>query len=218
MGIGSVLNRYRSTLCLWVAALHVPDPPVFPSDSSFTLALSTMPSLRARYSPIQRDPCTCQHDCPHQDEAALSASRGFAHLFTWAVIICTVCTVMNAAFLASTFRLGSTESSSIPAPTREDTWRLRRPSQYINLDSIQRPVPPTPRHFDNFPLSVTQADSFESGRVIESHTKEHMGASGLFVPDERQVLVTKQVSSTVRSRGTGLMGILDVNDRWFFGR
>lgn len=88
----------------------------------------------------------------------------------------------------------------------------------MNLDSVQRPVPPTPRHFDNFPLSVTQADSFESGSVIESHTKEHMGASGLFVPDERQVLVTEQVSSTVRSRGTGLMGILDVNDRWFFGR
>ncbi|TFY55970.1 hypothetical protein EVJ58_g7916 [Rhodofomes roseus] len=125
-------------------------------------------------------------------------SRYHTHMYTWAVAICMVCTMLNAMFLASTFRSDhSLLAPSVTSIPRKDIWKLRRPNQYIGLDEIERPTPPLPKQFDNFPIAVAQVDSLDVGRVIENGLKTHMGASGSYVPDDKQVVVTERVSTIV---------------------
>lgn len=84
---------------------------------------------------------------------------------------------------------------SISSLTRQDLFKLRRPSQYIRLDEIPRPSPPVERQFNNYPIAVGQVDSALPNRVIDNAVNIHMVHSGTIIPEDIRVHVSPTVSS-----------------------
>ncbi|KAH9834556.1 uncharacterized protein C8Q71DRAFT_711052 [Rhodofomes roseus] len=104
----------------------------------------------------------------------------------WPLFICLLCTVVNLGL----FHASLTQSPP-PAPTtaltRQDIFKLRRPSQYIRLHEIPRPSPPVDRQFNNYPIVVAQIDSASPNKVIDDAANRHMVHSGTIVPEDVRV-------------------------------
>lgn len=131
---------------------------------------------------------------PMLEQARPKAWRRYARMYTSAMAVCVVCTLLNVLLLALMARMQPATPSATPL-TRKDLWMLRRPSQYMYLDEIERPFPPTHRHFDNFPLAVSHVDRSNAKRVMENESRSHMGASGVYTPKERHIVITEHVST-----------------------
>ncbi|TFY68651.1 hypothetical protein EVJ58_g886 [Rhodofomes roseus] len=117
----------------------------------------------------------------------------------WPLFICLLCTVVNLGL----FHASLTQSPP-PAPTtaltRQDIFKLRRPSQYIRLHEIPRPSPPVDRQFNNYPIVVAQIDSASPNKVIDDAANRHMVHSGTIVPEDVRVHVSQTVSTIVQFR------------------
>jgi hypothetical protein len=103
-----------------------------------------------------------------------------------AVIVCIICTVVNVFFLSP--------SSSHVHASDVDLNKLRRPSQFIGFETINRSSF-TEKEFINHPLSLTQV-----GPDAKAPTKSHFSVIGTIDPGDRQGRVTKKVSSLVLVR------------------
>ena len=79
----------------------------------------------------------------------------------YSAIICVLCTIANVSTLLysqsrpSTFNLSLYE---LQLPSRTDLKNLRRPSQFVGLNKIERPFPPVHTEIINFPLLVGRVD------------------------------------------------------------
>ena len=112
----------------------------------------------------------------------------------WAVFICLLCTVVNLGLFHASSRTLPPSPASMSSLTRQDIFKLRRPSQYIRLDEISRPSPPVERQFKNYPIMVSQVDSSSPNKVVDGAAHMHMVHSGTIVPEEARVHVSPTVS------------------------
>lgn len=125
-----------------------------------------------------------------------SYSRGMESLYvsptyTLSVFLCFFCTILNITLLV---KLASGEHVAINIVTsRNEAQNLRRPSQYIHLDSIQYPLPPVHREFMNRPILVSTVDSGQPDKVAEVDSRRYMSPNGMISPPERHVMITDTV-------------------------
>ena len=153
-----------------------------------------MPPSRNAYSEVSLDSDWSEDAGSNFKQTGPKLKHCHTRLYILAMTICVVCALLNALLLMLMKQM-QPAAPSATSLARHDLWTLRRPSQYMYLDEIERPVPPTPRHFDNFPLAVSHIDRSDAKRVIEHENKAHMGASGMYVPSERHVVITEHVST-----------------------
>ncbi|CCM06169.1 uncharacterized protein FIBRA_08410 [Fibroporia radiculosa] len=141
------------------------------------------------------------YDAGSDDEKKPAGTMHLGRFATLSLVVCIVCTVANVLIACKPMGAGmSMMTMRPPAPlTRQDMHRLRRPSQFIGLADIHRPVPPVPRQFDNWPMLVAQVDSADSDKVFRSH-RAHMTHSGTVVPEDRHIQTTSTVTSIVQFR------------------
>lgn len=114
----------------------------------------------------------------------------------WAIFVCLLCTVVNLGLIHASSRTSSPSPVPISALTRQDLFKLRRPSQYIRLDEIPRPSLPVARQFNNYPIAVGQVDSASPHKVIDGAAHMHMVHSGTIIPEEARVHVSSTVSQS----------------------
>lgn len=117
------------------------------------------------------------------------------------LLLCILFTLLNIVVTLASQRIGSsTNASSRTTPiTHKNIHQLRRPSQYIRFDEVLRPVPPVPRQFENYPITLAQVDAADSGKVFEEDLAAYMSPIGTVVPGDRRVLVTPTVSPSPSS-------------------
>lgn len=150
-----------------------------------------MPSSKLRYRPLNiDDEFEEQYSGASRKDIAQRAA-GFAwrriNLEWLTLIICLLCTVANLLPL----RPPSTHKPATDAPI--DLYSLRRPSIYIGLELVERPVPPIPRSIFDFPFVLTQLDSANPFKVFGEDLKRFLTRSGTVSPDERRFQVTSNV-------------------------
>lgn len=76
---------------------------------------------------------------------------------------------------------------------------LRRPSQFIGFDRIaNRPSPPTPNHFINYPVLLTQVYEAHPELVSGDDPRRYLSRVGTVSPEDRLVRVNQTVSSSFR--------------------
>jgi len=117
----------------------------------------------------------------------------------WPLFICLLCAVVNLGL----FHLSLSQDPPVvptTALTKQDIFKLRRPSQYIRLHEISRPSPPVARQFDNYPIVVGQIDSAAPNKVIDGAAHRHMVHSGTITPEDSRVHVSQTVSTIVQFR------------------
>ncbi len=121
---------------------------------------------------------------------------------------CIICTLINVAIVAflpsnpavsAAARTDALFSDSIVRSTfsREDINKLRRPSQFVRFDEIQRPTPPIPRQFNNHPMLIAQVDYDHPNQVFGETKRRYMAAAGTITPEDRRVLVTPSVRCAI---------------------
>ncbi|KLO16596.1 hypothetical protein SCHPADRAFT_887665 [Schizopora paradoxa] len=141
--------------------------------------------------------------------AAGNKRKTFTTLARHAVLLfCILCTFINVAIVAFVSPNSSLSAASttldrtdlISAFRSEDISKLRRPSQFIRFDEIQRPSPPIPRQFDNHPILIAQVDRDRPDHVFGEVTRQYMASPGTITPEDRRVLVTPSISTIVQFR------------------
>ncbi|KAJ7699279.1 hypothetical protein B0H17DRAFT_1196369 [Mycena rosella] len=113
------------------------------------------------------------------------------------LFLCAAFTLVNIVFTISSRR---TAASLDPPVTHKNIHLLRRPSQYIRFDEVQRPSEPIPRQFNNYPIAVAQIDAADEGRIFAEDARAYMSPIGTVVPGDRRVLVTPTISTVVQFR------------------
>ncbi|KZT01740.1 uncharacterized protein LAESUDRAFT_663344 [Laetiporus sulphureus 93-53] len=78
---------------------------------------------------------------------------------------------------------------------------LRRPSQFIGLDRIASPSPPTPFHFNNFPIIITSIDDAHGNRVFDNDSGRYLGHSGGISSGQQRILVSTIIKFRAIDRG-----------------
>jgi len=114
--------------------------------------------------------------------------------------ICALFSVF-ALLLNIAFSLKYPPITSSPAPVTKpytDIRYLRRPSTFIRFDEVPRPNPPIHRQFDNYPVTISQIDSVDQGKVFPVDAKRHMAHIGTISPEDRRVLVDSNVSTVIQ--------------------
>ncbi|KAF9464587.1 hypothetical protein BDZ94DRAFT_1161693 [Collybia nuda] len=120
----------------------------------------------------------------------------FGHL---SLIICLICTTINILLTA---RLEFSNPTP-PQPASLSSHyinHLRRPSQYIRFDEINRPSPPIPKQFVNYPILLTQIDASDKRKVFEDDPRRRMTHIGTISPGDKRVLVTNRISTIFQFR------------------
>lgn len=110
--------------------------------------------------------------------------------------VCIICTIFNLslAFFYKSTTSTVVQSASYASLRREDIANLRRPSQFIGFDQIQRQTPPLPRQFNNYPILLAQVDAADPDKVFEQDLRRYMAHVGTIEPEDKRVLVTQSVS------------------------
>ncbi|KAJ7484283.1 hypothetical protein FB451DRAFT_1028782 [Mycena latifolia] len=104
--------------------------------------------------------------------------------------LCLLFTLVNIAVTVVSER---TSPPTVPAPvTHKNIHLLRRPSQYIRFNEIQRPSPPLPRQFNNYPIALAQIDAVDAGKIFEEDPRAYMSPIGTVVPEDRRVSTIAQ--------------------------
>ncbi|KAJ8091787.1 hypothetical protein PM082_021022 [Marasmius tenuissimus] len=132
--------------------------------------------------------------CERSVERPSSSSLSF-----WAIIVSLLSVCVNCVIFLI--------SSSLPAcadpmksVTNENIHLLRRPSPFIGMDNITRPVPAVHREFVNFPQVIQQVDAQQPKFVYDDDPLRYMSGRGLVSPEDRRVQVTPSVSTLIQFR------------------
>ncbi|KAH9929374.1 uncharacterized protein B0H18DRAFT_996833 [Fomitopsis serialis] len=133
----------------------------------------------------------------NQDRTA-RVSTGASSTYILLTFICVLCAVLNTILLTQIS--GGLRSSDEKATTTFGVQELRRPSQYIHLDSVARPSPPVPRNFVNHPILVSIIDSDHTHKVAEVDARRYMSHNGMISPPERHYIIADTVSTIVQFR------------------
>ncbi|KAK0205265.1 hypothetical protein DFS33DRAFT_1274197 [Desarmillaria ectypa] len=114
------------------------------------------------------------------------------------VAIAVLCTIVNIILTASSPMI--TSQHSVRTLSRQDVSLLRRPSQFIGFDKIERPSPPKPRQFHNYPILVATIDSAAADKVFGYDLKHFMSPAGTISLDEEHVIINQTVSTIIQFR------------------
>jgi hypothetical protein len=153
---------------------------------------SRIPYTQAR-AQSSEDECLLAED-KHEDASVTTATsnkrnqRWTAFLLT----LCFVCTAVNV-FLAVSQSKAPVAPLSPSQMTRNDIAHLRRPSQYIRFDDIERPFI-IPRNFSNFPIFSAAIDSADAKKIFEIDIQRTMTHVGSVSFETKRVLVSGTVS------------------------
>lgn len=147
---------------------------------------------------LLQDACpTCGH---RRSQSTLSRTS------LWTILAVLLLTCINALLLYASSILPNQCVDPIMQVTTENLHELRRPSPFIGLQDIERPVPPIDRELVNFPQVLQQVDGKEEKRnfVYDDDPLAYMSINGLVSPESRRVLVTNTVRRTaLYERRTG---------------
>ncbi|KZT68641.1 hypothetical protein DAEQUDRAFT_692312 [Daedalea quercina L-15889] len=131
------------------------------------------------------------------DHAARVAIRP-SPIYYLLAIVCVFCAIINTVlFVRLPAALGLPGEKAAASINIAD---LRRPSQYIQLDFVERPSPPHHREFDNHPILVSIIDSQHPQKVGEVDARRYMSHNGMISPAERHVIVTDTMSTVIQFR------------------
>ena len=118
-----------------------------------------------------------------------------------AVALCVLCTIANGALSLLPSLQSRTQASphslrlsDIADIRTSDIGNLRRPSQFINFDKINRPSPPAQYDFANYPILTAPVDSANVHKVFPVDSKKYMPKVGTISPRQYHVLVKDTVS------------------------
>ncbi|KAK0469248.1 uncharacterized protein EV420DRAFT_1633669 [Desarmillaria tabescens] len=114
------------------------------------------------------------------------------------VTVAVLCTIVNVILTASSSTITSQHSAR--GFSRQDISLLRRPSQFIGFDKIERPSPPKPRQFHNYPILVATVDSAAADKAFGYDLKRVMSPAGTISFDEWHVIINQTVSTIVQFR------------------
>lgn len=114
------------------------------------------------------------------------------------VAIAVLCTIVNVVLTASSPMVASQHSPR--AFSRKDIALLRRPSQFIGFDKIERPSPPKPRQFHNYPILVATIDSKAADNAFGYDLKRFMSPAGAISFDEGHVIINQTISTIIQFR------------------
>ncbi|KAF5387240.1 hypothetical protein D9757_006877 [Collybiopsis confluens] len=124
-----------------------------------------------------------------------------------AIVICLLCTSFNCLLVLFSRRGNNGPECSNPdyhtipdRITRAEYTTLRRPSPFVGMADITRPVPPMPRSIINHPQAIALVDAERPGLVFDDDPLRYMSHSGTVSPEERKVHVTKSISTIVQFR------------------
>lgn len=126
-----------------------------------------------------------------------STSRISHYFSTGVLVFCLICTVANIALL----RLEPPPKYSFPSSTtfltsrgvsRKDLDNLRRPSQFVGFEKLQRVGTPATKSFVNFPLVLAQIDSSDPTRTAPPFLGVFTNI-GTIYPELGRVVVSKSV-------------------------
>ncbi|KAJ7065981.1 hypothetical protein B0H15DRAFT_872526 [Mycena belliarum] len=152
----------------------------------------------ARYHPVDQLPGSplAGSDGAYESEDHNHAGRQRdGRLSCASLFLCLLFTLVNIAVT-----MVSSQRTSTHNVTHKNLHLLRRPSQYIRFEEIPRPSPPTPRKFNNYPITFAQIDAADESKVFEEGLKAHMTPIGTVVPEDRRVLLTPTISTIVQFR------------------
>ncbi|KAK7036790.1 hypothetical protein VNI00_011456 [Paramarasmius palmivorus] len=160
-----------------------------PSSSSDDL--DSNEELRLKYPVDEHD----QHLCTQCQRRCGNSSLSF-----WAIIVSLLSVCINCAIFLASSKLNEECVDPITSVTNENIHLLRRPSPFIGMDNITRPVPPVYREFVNFPQVIQQVDSEKPRFTFDDDPLRYMSSRGLVSPEERRVQVTDSVSTLFQFR------------------
>ncbi|RDB25892.1 hypothetical protein Hypma_006348 [Hypsizygus marmoreus] len=170
-----------------------------PAGTSYTTLLQSPDSDSDKEASRSEDSLDLEH-CP---TCGLPASRqSSSPITTWAIIVCLLCTAINALLAFSPDPRPTVPSCRDPlsALTKEEIRRLRRPSPFIGLANITRPSPPIPRSLINYPQVIAQVDREHKDLVFDDDPLRHMTHTGSVSPEGKQVRATKSISTILQFR------------------
>ncbi|KAJ7817845.1 hypothetical protein B0H14DRAFT_2840964 [Mycena olivaceomarginata] len=133
-----------------------------------------------------------------------STSRISHYFSTGVLVFCLICTVANIVLL----RLEPPPKYSFPSSTtfltsrgvsRKDLDNLRRPSQFVGFEKLQRVGTPATKSFVNFPLVLAQIDSSDPTRTAPPFLGVFTNI-GTIYPELGRVVVSKSISTVVQFR------------------
>ncbi|KAG1812211.1 uncharacterized protein BJ212DRAFT_1520413 [Suillus subaureus] len=124
-------------------------------------------------------------------------SRAVLH---WPLVVVILCTFINLLLVSTPAFLQGSSVSPDELITRKNVHLLRRPSQYIRFDEIERTSPPILREFTNFPMSVSLVDHSAPSHVFNDYLAMRTTRTGTISPDDRKVHVTQTVSTIFQFR------------------
>ncbi|KAF9445737.1 hypothetical protein P691DRAFT_253988 [Macrolepiota fuliginosa MF-IS2] len=164
-------------------------------------------SREADYSPLLRDDeiqTSSESEIlstrPEGQKDSVPRSKSFCNpLFVFNVIL----TVFNCALAFSVWHYTRNlplQTSFYPVHrlSHGDIARLRRPSQFINLEKMYTSIRPQPRTFKNWPLILAPIDPDHPDKAFSHDPKRHMTIVGSISPEDRQFHVTSKVESIPR--------------------
>ncbi|THU78544.1 hypothetical protein K435DRAFT_699858 [Dendrothele bispora CBS 962.96] len=102
-------------------------------------------------------------------------------------LLCAVIGILLVLRLQQDSPFPKTGSDPLAFITPEQIRNLKRPSLYIGLESIPRPVPPIPRSLVNFPQIIARVDARQTDLVFDDDPLRYMTNTGMVSPEERKV-------------------------------
>ncbi|VDB83317.1 unnamed protein product [Peniophora sp. CBMAI 1063] len=166
------------------------------------------------YQPLSTSPSSSKEDVEVDDsfgdEIRTTSDVRMASPWTRdvyiAVALCILCTLANGALslLPSLYPRVSSQSrsqrlSDLANMRTSDIGNLRRPSQFINFDKIDRPAP-AQYNFTNYPILTAPVDSANVRKVFPVDSKNYMPKVGTISPRQHHVLVKDTISTIVQFR------------------
>lgn len=122
---------------------------------------------------------------------AVPAHRPSNRLGIFAIVLCTCLTIVNIV-VASRSRT-HVAPHLIRSYRDVDIQSLRRPSQFIGLDTVARPSPPIPRNITIYPTVLAQIDEQNPDMVFDDDPKHYTRRVGTISLEDRRVQITDSV-------------------------
>lgn len=123
----------------------------------------------------------------------------------YATVVCVLCAIANILLLVYSRSHLSTVNLNIyelQSPMRTDLINLRRPSQYLGLDRVERPSPPVHKEIINFPFIVGRVDKADpQGVITGARESRRISPSGI---EARKVEAKQSVSRVCRPQPCAL--------------
>jgi hypothetical protein len=129
---------------------------------------------------------------PNEEKRIAKSFRNYTFIFNIALTIFNVALVLYAWQYLKMLPL---ETSFYPVHklTHRDIAKLRRPSQWINLEKMYENMRPQPRTFTNWPLVLAPIDPDHPNHAFGNGPKRHRTLVGLVSPEDREFRVSEKV-------------------------